>query len=301
MEKEKEPNQAKSNIITSKLQSSSLLLNCTNERATNMFKHLLIHIQQYLNNSSEGKPTTQLQKPKEKPKVASHPNNQTKKSNQNQQKSQSSPKTPKKQPIRTSLITASPLPYQIQMPPVKRIKTPDWIENKEPISPQISQESSPLVPFEEFNFVKEHQMIELFEARIISGIEEDFYHPAQARDLAAESFDVVMTKEETEKSDRYQCTMLPEKTPLFWPERVWDTPESMMTEEESNSLKSEIETINILPKEFPKPPPPRSPTPSQHKRSHSSNTKRSRHNFVVQIQFGSIDTDDDDFTDFSDF
>lgn len=307
---ERENSTSKSPSLANNIQTpSSLLLGCPNDRMPRVFQQLLLQISQFLDKNNN-KTETQLQKAKEKLK----PPIQTKKTLQHtkqtqkpqilqQQKTQQEKKH-KKPMIRTSTISPSLKSHNYQIIPPKRIKTPDWIMNDE--EDAISDESEhekKVKNADDFDFVEEHKKIELFENRIIYGIDGCYYHPAQARELALDTVGVVMSKEEYQKSQRYDCQTLPEKKPLFWPERVWDTSDSTMTQEENDKLKNAIDEINILPKSFPVQPSLRSSSQQSTKRSHSSSSLKRitpRNPSIVCINFGLFDTDDEDGTDLSD-
>lgn len=179
---------------------------------------------------------------KTEPKSADKPKQQTK----------SSKKAPKAEP---QSLAQSPSPRKQKKPEFKQcvsrgvrhvyqpylrdISTPDW-------SGDFSS-TEQLNIIENFDRVKAHREMEIYEARILGGGDVLHCHPILARKAKEEDCGLVLSRLEYEKSQRYETVPVIEKVPGFWPERVWDRPETRMTkaetEETEKKLRAEEEKI----------------------------------------------------------
>ncbi|OHT08479.1 hypothetical protein TRFO_22991 [Tritrichomonas foetus] len=208
--------------------------------------------------------------------------------------------------------------------PPRNIYTPDWVEgplSANPSQPSDSHKFSEIAnKFHDFDIVAAHSKIEVFEARIQMGEDEAHPHPALARVAADECEDVTFSDVEIEKSQRYVTQKVIQPVPLFWPPRVYDTEENMMSVEQTKkfaqAIKKEIDSVgearpHIVKKKTPsKSSQPRHSKNKPNKRSSMYHDGRPRKvgrppkvSSLVTLDFNRYDTDNEDecLTDFEDF
>lgn len=290
------------NGLLANLKSKSMFLNpmasLTNEPnlPPPIQKLILMLVAQQANAKSNGSKESALQKPDDV-------NTMTPKSKpipQTQHKMPPRPKTPQaphkkapkrkiafrpdSPPIRSHFITRHNTPPAMQ--PIKRVLTPDWVQETESSpNPLDGTDTSTF----NFDIIDAHRKIEVYECRITYGDDAQHVHPALARELAMEDLPTVFTREESERYENYEEHPFLRRTPLFWTERVWDTPQSMMTMEESDALQAEIEQVTnivIVPKPVKAPPSPR----PRGRRPQSRGQ-------MLNLPIGFFDTDPEDETD----
>ena len=90
-----------------------------------------------------------------------------------------------------------------------------------------------------------HQQLELLENKIATGLDEKNWHVGQVLNDISESIKPNSKDFEINKIENYSISISNNKIPLFWEHRIWDINENIMTNEETENLKSEI-TSNIL-------------------------------------------------------
>ena len=184
---------------------------------------------------------------------------------------------------------------------IRRIHTPDWIES--------DTENYQIIPILDFDMEKAHLRLEICENRIIRGTDDRFLHPACAIEKADIDGELVLSPNEEEKLKNYKFVEVKQMTPLFWPARSWDKPETTLNQVQSDKLFSEVKTITDITqsldigKYFHSKP----SNSSKVKRSNTApKTNKARNNRKIRdstLTFSIINylTDDSDFTDLEDF
>jgi hypothetical protein len=90
--------------------------------------------------------------------------------------------------------------------------------------------------------VREHSELEVYECRILSGVDPEHRHPALAVLVKSEAESaLVRTEGEEGKGGRYVVVEVDERIPDFWPARKWDRKERMMSAQQSKRVGEEIE------------------------------------------------------------
>lgn len=193
------------------------------------------------------------------------------------------PTTPKKQKRK---LDFTPEPSRIKrsksttMPP-RNIKTPEWSAADETYLDAVAVEP--------FDFTDKHKQLEVFESRIQFG--DDMYqHPIMALTALEQTTGNVLSKAEVELADRYEEIVDTRKAPKFWPQRIWDNPETVMGDEESQILKRRITTvideIDQQVAELAKTKPVR-------RNSHAGNTRARANSTMIRCDFTRYETDSD--------
>lgn len=159
-------------------------------------------------------------------------------------------------------FVSSPPVYNKLFQP-KRVLTPDWVKisgnNKQDESQGKEEKNVNIESEKEDSFerawmnmttAERHQRVELFESRINWGLMPSYEHPAQAVYPAYEGVPFVMTKEEYEKSLRYNCESVKHIIPGVWEGRIWDKPEHKLSPEDNAELDARISEsmVIVLPK-----------------------------------------------------
>lgn len=179
---------------------------------------------------------------------------------------------------------------------IRRIQTPDWVE--------VSEKEKTIVenPIVNFDVESSHLRLEVYESRIIGGTEERFLHPAMAIKASDLDKELVLSPQEELKSKNYKFIEIKQPTPLFWPKRAWDKPETMMTQSLNDILYEDVQKITEITQSLDymhlK---PQSSSPKL-RRTNSSNISRTRikkrnKEATITLSFVNYLTDDSDFTD----
>jgi hypothetical protein len=196
---------------------------------------------------------------------------------------------------------------RIQIP--KRVLTPDWDKTSDRLTEKIESRKAAFYDEEEenenekmwkaFDQIERHRRLEIYENRIIWGLNNEYQHPAQSIKAASEGMSFVLSKDESQKAKRYEEMPCKHVVPKFWEPRVWDKPEDSLDETKSQELQDSIQAASA-----PKLTRPVTPQPSKKqllKRSLSvsvGSTKRGRPkrgmdlNFLV-LPIGNFETDSD--------
>ncbi|KAK8900314.1 hypothetical protein M9Y10_002637 [Tritrichomonas musculus] len=183
---------------------------------------------------------------------------------------------------------------------IRRIQTPDWVEKNEKKEEPVKD------PIVGFDVEAAHLRLEVYESRIIGGTEERFLHPAMAIRASDLDNELVLSPQEELKSKNYINIEVKQPTPLFWPNRAWDKPETMMSQALNDILYEDIQKITEITQSLDymrfK---PQNASPKL-KRSSSSSVARARikkknKELVIPISFINYLTDDSDFTDTENF
>lgn len=224
---------------------------------------------------------------------------------QSPKKKKSQPNSPKLAPQVTTMILRRSTSSFFE--PVKNISTPNWVSSK---PSKRSSNKHAGIDMETYNISAIHGRIEVYECRIQMGEDEKHLHPALARIAAYESANDDFSQSELEKTQRYNDTKISQKTPLFWPERVYDTEENKMTPGQSEKLMQIIQKVissvgetktEKARKNLMRIHSASIPSPSRKSHSHDQHRKIGRPpkiNSIAQIYFANFLTDDEDLTDF---
>lgn len=251
--------------------------------------------------------TIQSQKPKEQPQKKRQKrtnSNQQQQQQQNQQSSNDNKIARSRSwemPIKTIEPPAKSC-YEkrqhiiINPAEIRRIQTPDWAEASEDEKASVSN------PIVDFDVEASHLRLEVYESRIIGGTEERFLHPAMAIKASDLDNELVLSPQEELKSKNYKFVEVKQPTPLFWPNRVWDKPETMMNQPLNDILFEDVQKITEITQSLDymhyKPP----STSPKLRRSNSSSVSRARikkrnKESTISISFMDYLTDESDFTD----
>ena len=158
-------------------------------------------------------------------------------------------KTTVKVSIPNRFLTRPPSLKKSRVSHPRRIQTPDWEQNISsnplPKAPIVSSKQTYQTDIEpywgSFDMIEKHRRIELFESRIIWGLDDKHLHPAHALHAASCGIPFVMTSEENKKSNRYENQTVKTVIPKFWESRVWDKPENMLDELQSDTIIDQIQ------------------------------------------------------------
>ncbi|EAY06114.1 hypothetical protein TVAG_349670 [Trichomonas vaginalis G3] len=196
-------------------------------------------------------------------------------------------------------------PLKILTP--KRVFTPDWESaeisksKNECFSHDDDSDTEPDGYYKNLDDTELHKRLEIFENRIIYGSYKRVLHPAEAINLLQKDMNLVMTKEESEKAERYNQLDEVQIIPSFWEPRPYDKPENMLSSEQSIELTTKIIQSTIRP-ERPKTP-YKSEKKSKIKRSVSVSITASKKMRprkietdpnVLTLPYGTFETDDED-------
>lgn len=193
----------------------------------------------------------------------------------------------------------------------KRVLTPDWDKIVSKETPKKVEEEQKFSNEEDeneneklwrtFDQSERHRRLEIYENRIIWGLNNEYQHPAQAIKAASEGMTYVLSKEENEKTTRYEQIPCKHIVPKFWEPRVWDKTEDLLDEAKSEELQANIVAAST-PK-LTRPTTPHSHTSKRQllKRSLSVNvgsTKRGRPKrgmdySLLMLPIGNFETDSD--------
>lgn len=193
----------------------------------------------------------------------------------------------------------------------KRVLTPDWdkvLANEKPKKVEEEQNSSNNEDENEneklwrtFDQNERHRRLEIYENRIIWGLNNEYQHPAQSIKAAADGMLYVLSKEEFEKSNRYEQIPCKHVVPKFWEPRVWDKTEDLLDEKKSEELQASIEAASTPKLTHPATPHSHASKKQLLKRSLSVNigsTKRGRprrgmDSSLLMLPIGNFETDSD--------
>ncbi|KAK8875864.1 hypothetical protein M9Y10_006039 [Tritrichomonas musculus] len=98
------------------------------------------------------------------------------------------------------------------------------------------------INLDDFDQIKSHQTLELYEARIQMGCDDLHLHPALAIKAAEEMNCTVFSKEEVKRFDNYKQVNVYQPKPKFWPPRVWDNLQN--DTQNDSSIKNEQNSCN---------------------------------------------------------
>jgi hypothetical protein len=174
-------------------------------------------------------------------------------------------------------------------PYIRDISTPDWAESRCGKVASISCDGA-------FDRATVHGLLETYESRIQNGRDKDRLHPALSISAYTEGLELVRSAFETEKADKYEEVRVRTRVPQFWPKRVWDTPEDLMSAEQSQHLSAELAGLQLTGMTA-KAPSVKAPSGSRPKRSMK---KVVRTNALVLHRISYV-TDEEDDTDWEDF
>jgi hypothetical protein len=87
----------------------------------------------------------------------------------------------------------------------------------------------------DFDIVATHTELETYERRIRNGTDQDHRHPAQVI-AASDDGPFVPARDEAARGDHYELAPTTDRVPAFWPPRVWDTPDTAMSPEETETM-----------------------------------------------------------------
>jgi hypothetical protein len=153
-----------------------------------------------------------------------------------------------------------------------------------------------------FDVIEAHKNLEVCEARIQRGEDAEHQHPCLAPVASSSSKELVLSEDETAMGSRYECQLVAQRVPLFWPERVWDEEACRMSQEETDRLTTQIvesdgfdpDSVNSQAASPPVEPKMRRPGSGRPKRARDSDSA------ILRIDLRSVETDSED-TDFGDF
>lgn len=187
----------------------------------------------------------------------------------------------------------------------KRVFTPDWESaeasknSHDSFTRSEDSDSESEGAYKNLDDVELHRRLEVLENRIIYGNFKHMIHPAQAMKLLQSDMNLIFTKAEAERAERYEQQDEPQTIPQFWEPRRYDKPENRLTTEQSNELSIKIIQSTIRPEK------PKSSSKSDKKplkRSMSvsmHNTKKGRPKTlevdpnVLTLPIGTFETDDE--------
>ncbi|OHT04592.1 hypothetical protein TRFO_27855 [Tritrichomonas foetus] len=253
-------------------------------------------------------PSVQPQKPKEIPTKLPQKKTRKKSAPQSPESKISHSRSWETTPIRTKEPPPKSCYHKrqhiiINPAEIKRIQTPDWVDaDVSPVIPEVK-------PILDYEMEKSHIRLEIYENRIIGGVEERFIHPASAINASDLDGELILTPQEELKTKNYKFIDVVQPTPLFWPKRCWDTPENMMTREQNDKVSNEVRIVTEISQslEIGRGPHSRPPSTSPKiRRSSSSRANKTRANkrardSILNISFVNYLTDDSDFTDNENF
>jgi len=125
----------------------------------------------------------------------------------------------------------------------KRVLTPDWECRKEDEQIVCNIKNN-----EDFEKIADlHHEIEVIERRIEYGLDKDHQHPGLAASIHNISGVTGVSRREKKLRDNYTHIVPVSMRPIFWPDRVWDSKEFLMTEEQTKLLKEKIISSNANP------------------------------------------------------
>lgn len=178
------------------------------------------------------------------------------------------------------------------VPYLRNISTPDW--TGEAIETMSSEK------VEGFDRAAAHREMEIYESRILCGMDPCNFHPVLARKAKAEDRGLVLCRYEFEKAQRYETQRVKERTPKFWPARPWDTDETRMTDGETAALQKRLkEEEERLMSEFSAKTSPL--LPMRRCQTPNIKIKKPQRTTLVELHAGDFLTDCEDDTDVDDF
>lgn len=95
----------------------------------------------------------------------------------------------------------------------------------------------------DFEIFKCHQRMEVYESRILAGVESKYKHPAEVIEMDKELLYTVYTKDECERADRFLTIPENKIIPNFWPSRNWDSAENILDETKTEDLSKRIREV----------------------------------------------------------
>ena len=178
------------------------------------------------------------------------------------------------------------------VPYIRSISTPDWAEAT--IDP-IHEEK-----VEGFDRLGAHRELEIYESRILCGMDPLNFHPVLARKAKEEDRGLVLCLYECEKAQRYETERVKEKIPKFWPARPWDTDETRMNDAETAAMEKRLkeEEEKLMADFTARSSPLLTPRRTQ---TASVKLKKPQRTTLVELHAGNFLTSSDDDTDLDDF
>ena len=190
---------------------------------------------------------------------------------------------------------------------IKRIHTPDWVlHDSNSQNPSTSPKQIENNPITDFDQVASHFRLEVYESRIINGIEKRFQHPANAINASDLDGELELTPTEEKKLQNYEKVDIKQPIPYFWPQRVWDSQEPQMTQTLNNILFSDVQKITQITSSLTFFHSKSAPSSPKLRRSNSARiprhkTHKKSKDILLNISFNNYLTDDSEFTDLEDF
>ena len=153
-----------------------------------------------------------------------------------------------------------------RFPQPKRVLTPDWETHQrlnvfnnivkdddsfkglpftqsgsfEDFPDEDSEENENEKIWTDLDQLERHRRLEIYECRIIWGLTPEYQHPAQAVKAAKNGMSYVLSKEEYEKSTRYEQIPCKHIVPKFWEPRIWDKAEDVLNDQQTEELEGNI-------------------------------------------------------------
>lgn len=193
------------------------------------------------------------------------------------------PTTPKKQKRKLdfSLESTRMKRSKSTVVPPRNIKTPEWSA--------VDETDLDAVAVDPFDFTEKHKQLEVFESRIQFG-DDVYQHPIMALAALEQTSGNVLSKAEVELADRYEEVVDTRKAPKFWPSRIWDNPDTVMGDEESQILKRRITTVID---EIDQQVAELARTKPVRRNSHTGNTRTRNNSTMIHCDFTKYETDSD--------
>lgn len=174
---------------------------------------------------------------------------------------------------------------------VKRVLTPNDVEVG-----NIEETEEKIVLPKNYDLIEQHKRLEVCENRIINGVNNKYGHPAFSVKAAEEEENLNLNEAELQKAERYQCLETPQKIPDFWPERVWDRPDDVLSREDSEKMKKLIVSsreVLELSRKIQRSKSTTSLPKNSFSRSNSAQKikQNNKKNFVIQLSMTDFETD----------